>query len=437
MSTEATTEAERCLLAGVLLDPSTIDDAIQIVAGSQFHCRELGQVFDHVQDLHAAGTRISDLTVLITELRKASLIESIGGAAGVAKLLGETPHSANVTYHAGEVVRFHRLRRLRLMAAEITNATEDAQADPTAIAAKFECTSSAMSASDSRGVVSLSGILEELAELMDAHREHDTTIGVGTGLSSVDLMTGGMMPGELIVIGARTSIGKTAFGMQVALDAAVSEQPTLVISLEMSEHQLAQRIVASQLGLSLVDQRTGSHSPADSQRVRDYASECSGVPLSLFPARRSTMAQIRGIARAQKRRSGLALVLVDYLQLVSPRDPRRPRYEQVTEISNDLKTLAMELDVVVVALAQLNRQGEANEAPKLSHLRESGAIEQDADSVWFLHRARNSAETELIIEKQRQGKRGTLDLTFDGARCRFDEPAIEDHPNYNPDLKDF
>ncbi len=206
------------------------------------------------------------------------------------------------------------------------------------------------------------------------------------------------------------------------MEAAQNDKSVLVVSLEMDALQLAHRVVAAQLNLPLIDLRTGNYDTTDTTKVREYAVKITDLPYGIMPARRATMAQIRGIARSRKATHGLSLLLVDYLQLIAPTDARRPRHEQVTQISHDLKSLAMELDIPVIALAQLNRQSESDESlPKLSHLRESGAIEQDADSVWFLHRGRDSNDAQLIIEKQRQGMRGTVRLCFDGPRCVFAE----------------
>lgn len=432
-----TTDAERSLLGGVLVDPSTLDRVCEITTGSHFASKTLGRTFDHVADLYAGGVAVGDVTVLAAELRKAGSLDDLGGIGGLASLIRDVPHSANVEYHAREVRRLYQCRRLHELAGRITADASERDADPAAIAAMIDAATHTVATDTSSHVTTLSDAMARLADRLETDRDQEEIGGVTTGIDSLDLMTGGVLPGELTVIGARTSIGKTAFGMQMAMDAASGGARTLVASLEMQELQLAQRIAASRLGLSLIDQRTGEITQADVERVRDYASECRSVPLFIMGARRAKMAQIRGVARATKSVSGLDLLLVDYLQLIAPSDPRKPRYEQVTEISSELKSLAMELDVPVVALAQLNRQGE-NEKPKLSQLRESGAIEQDADSVWFLHRAsREASDASLIVAKQRQGKVGEIPLRFNGERCQFTEPPVESYSNFEPAFGEY
>ena len=222
-------------------------------------------------------------------------------------------------------------------------------------------------------------------------------------------------------------------GMQIAMTVAKSGASVLVLSLEMKELQLAQRIAAGQIGVSLVNQRTGNHTSEDSQKIRDYANYHRDTKLMIKPARKATAAQIGGYSRAVKATVGLDLLVIDYLQLISPRDRRAMRAEQVTEISNEIKTLAIELDIPILSLAQLNRQGEG-EAPKLSHLRESGSIEQDADAVWSLHRERDSQQTQFIVEKNRQGPRGVFEMVFDFAKCEFHEPCVAEHPEYHSEF---
>ncbi len=421
---EATAEAERSLLAGLILDPGCLDQVGCMVTRHDFEREVYGELYDHMADLHASGLPIHDVSVLIAELMKTNAFKTLG-AAGFGRLRSEVATAAGVVYHAKEVLRFKQLRKLREAALAVLDGSEDPTAEPTELAAGLDAMAKLSDASQE--VVSCSQMLESLADQMDRDREAGQSVGVATGIGRLDAMTGGMMGGELIILGARTSIGKTAFGMQMAMQAALDGRSVLVVSLEMGESQLAQRIAASQLGLSLLDLRTGAHTKHDSQRVRSLATQFAGIKLDSMLARRATMAQIRGIARAQKATAGLDLLMVDYLQLVAPRNDRAPRFEQVSEISGELKTIALELDVPVVALSQLNRQGEG-EAPKLSHLRESGSLEQDADSVWFLHRPRDGEDTELIVEKQRQGKRFTVDLQFDGARCAFFEPSPPEVP---------
>lgn len=436
INTELSLEVEKSLFAGVMIDPSALDRVCEITTGSQFASNALGRAFDLIADRYAAKLPVSDLTVLLPELRKAGIIEELGGAAGVANLANCIPTSGHVIYHAGEVNRLWRLRQLRAVIADIESEADDPNADPDQLVATFEAKSINVIARGRDEVVTLSQAMSNLADQLDTDRKNGVAAGILTGFDSVDESTGGMFKGDSIVLAARTSIGKTAMGMQLALSAARDGRNVLVLSLEMKELQLAQRIAAGQVGLSLVDQRTGNHTSHDTARIRQFAEDNQGVNLLIRPARRATVAQIAGYARATQATSGLDLMVIDYMQLISPRDRRSNRAEQVTEISNEIKTIATELDIPILSLAQLNRQGEG-EAPKLSHLRESGSIEQDADMVWFLHRERDSAETKFIIEKNRQGPRGVVPMVFDAAKCEFREPVVSEHPSYRDEFTEW
>ncbi|QDV87325.1 replicative DNA helicase [Planctomycetes bacterium TBK1r] len=429
-------EIERSLFAGVLIDPSMLDRVCELTTGAQFTDSVLGQAFDLVADRYAARLPVNDITVLVPEFRKAGILDALGGSAGLAKLAAEAPTAAHVIYHAGEVNRLFRLRRIAGLVSEIDCQLDDPAADPDELISKIEAKSIDVTAQGRDEVVSLSEMMMHLADKLDADRAQGTISGVPTGFESVDETTGGMFAGDSIVLAARTSIGKTAMGMQIAMNAATSGQVVLVLSLEMKELQLAQRIAAGQVGVSLVDQRTGNHTSQDSDRIRDFAHVHRETRLMIKPARRATVAQIGGYARSVKATIGLDLIVIDYLQLIAPRDRRPNRTEQVTEISNEIKTLATELDIPILSLAQLNRQGEGEE-PKLSHLRESGAIEQDADGVWFLHRQRDSAETQFIIEKNRQGPRGVVQMVFDANRCEFHEPVVTEHPGFHTEFESY
>ncbi|MDV6030377.1 MAG: AAA family ATPase [Phycisphaera sp. RhM] len=430
---EVSLDVERSLFAGVMIDPTTLDEVCEIATGSQFESKALGRAFDLIADRYAAKLPVADLTVLIPELRKAGIIADLGGAAGLGKLVNHVPNAGSVIYHATEVNRLWRLRQLRAMLSDIESEADDPAADPDQLIAKIEAKSIDVINRGKDATVSLQQMMFNLADQLDADREAGILPGVSTGFESIDNTAGGMFPGEMIVLAARTSIGKTAMGLQLALTAARDGRNVLMLSLEMPELQLAQRIAAGQVGVSLTDQRTANHTQTDTDRIRQFAYEQRDVNLMIRPARRATVAQIAGYARATKATTGLDLVVIDYLQLIAPRDRKTPRYEQVTEISSEIKTLATELNIPVLALAQLNRQGEGD-APKLNHLRESGAIEQDADSVWFLHRARDSTETQFIIEKNRQGPRGTIAMVFDTDKCEFREPSICEHPNFHPEF---
>ena len=341
-------ECERSLFAGVLIDPSMLDRVCEITTGSQFTDTAIGNAFDLVADRHAARLPVGDITILVPEFKKAGIFDRIGGIAGLADLARSAPTAANVTYHAEEINRLYRLRHIAAVASEIASDAGDCTASPDDLIAKMDAKTLDVACDGRDEAITLSTLMDRLAEQLDRDREHGTVSGISTGFESVDETTGGMFAGDSIILAARTSIGKTAMGMQIAMTVAKSGASVLVLSLEMKELQLAQRIAAGQVGVSLVNQRTGNHTSEDSQKIRDYANYHRDTKLMIKPARKATAAQIGGYSRAVKATVGLDLLVIDYLQLISPRDRRAMRAEQVTEISNEIKTLAIELDIPIL-----------------------------------------------------------------------------------------
>jgi len=297
---------------------------------------------------------------------------------------------------------------------------------------------------ESRNSGDLSNIADILQEAMvriDARMKHEHAIGgVETGFSDFDALTGGLHDSELIILAARPSMGKTALALNIAEYAAVtSSVPTLFVSLEMSSVELADRMLCSIAEVNGQRLRNGTISNDDRRRLVEKAADMSQAPLFVDDSPSRTMTEIAAASRRLKRRNGLGLIVIDYLQLIEPDNAKDPRQEQVAKIARRLKGLARELKVPVLCLAQLNRQAEVakENRPRLSHLRESGAIEQDADVVMFVHReeyyqtndedrARVSGQAEIIIAKQRNGPIGEIKLLWRKDFTRF--CALEQKP---------
>jgi replicative DNA helicase len=271
-----------------------------------------------------------------------------------------------------------------------------------------------------------------------------TAGGIFTGYTDLDEITGGLHDSELIILAARPSMGKTAFAMNIAEHAAVVEKkPVLFVSLEMSALELADRLLCSAARVNGHRLRNGTISNDDRRKLMEKATQISSCKLFVDDTPSRTMTEIAANARRLKRKDGLALIVIDYLQLIEPDNPKDQRQEQVAKIARRLKILARELAVPVICLAQLNRQAEVSRdnKPRLSHLRESGAIEQDADVVMFVHReeyyagneeekARVSGQAEIIVAKQRNGPVGEIKLTWLRDFTRFENAAFEQHSEF-------
>jgi replicative DNA helicase len=275
--------------------------------------------------------------------------------------------------------------------------------------------------------------------------------GLETGLMDYDDLTGGLHDSELVILAARPSMGKTALALNIAEHVAIdgAAKPVLVVSLEMSALELGDRILCSRARVNSHRLRNGQLSAEDSRRLVQTAADISRAPLFIDDSPSRNMTEIAATARRLKRQVGLALVVIDYLQLVEPDNPRDPRQEQVARISRRLKGLARELSIPVLCLAQLNRQVEAtrDSRPQLSHLRESGAIEQDADVVVFVHREefyqtneedreRCKGQADLMIRKQRNGPTGDVKLTWLHEFTRFEnfqQPEYGEFSSFGPD----
>jgi replicative DNA helicase len=292
----------------------------------------------------------------------------------------------------------------------------------------------------------ISEVLQESLDRIDARMDqHHAYGGVETGFVDFDQMTGGLQKSELIILAARPSMGKTALAMNMAEYAALNGTPVLFVSLEMSAIELGDRLLCSFARVNGNRLRNGTITHEERRKLVNAAAQISQAPLFIDDAPSRTMTEIAANARRLKRRSGLGVVIVDYLQLIDPDNPRDPRQEQVAKISRRLKGLARELDVPVLCLAQLNRQVESTHSnkPQLSHLRESGAIEQDADVVMFVHREEYymtneedreqvRGQADLLIRKQRNGPTGDVKLTWSHEFTRFDNYAAPAFAEFQP-----
>ncbi len=364
----------------------------------------------------------------------------------MAEVLHSVPTAANGTHYAEIVKNKATLRALIHSSTEILRDAYDGTTEAREMLSMAE--QKIFAILDDRGAGELATIRDVLQEAMvriDARMKHEHTIGgIETGFRDFDSLTGGLHDSELVILAARPSMGKTALALNIAEHVSLQLQTgVLFVSLEMSSIELADRMLCSSAEVNGQRLRNGTISNEDRRKLVEKAAEMSGSPLFVDDSPSRTITEIAASARRLKRKAGLGLVVIDYLQLIEPDNARDPRQEQVAKIARRLKGLARELKVPVLCLAQLNRQAEASRdnKPRLSHLRESGAIEQDADVVMFIHReeyyqtndedrAKVAGQAELIIAKQRNGPIGDIKLSWVRDFTRFRDSSLRPYDEF-------
>jgi replicative DNA helicase len=430
-------EAERAVLGSILLLPEVFDEVALVIRGADFYDDAHQQIYEHLLALHDNGQRV-DLMLLIERLKKAEVYEAVGGAAYLAEIGRAVPTAAHAEHYARIVADRSVLRSLIHASVDIQASAYDPGAETRELLGKAEERIFGILEGRGGGTVSpIAEVLQESLDRIDARMDQQHAFGgVETGFIDFDQMTGGLQKSELVILAARPSMGKTALAMNMAEHAALSGAPVLFVSLEMSAIELGDRLLCSFARVNGNRLRNGTITNDERKKLVNAAAQISQTPLFIDDSPSRTMTEIAANARRMKKRGGLSLIVVDYLQLIDPDNPRDPRQEQVAKISRRLKGLARELEVPVLCLAQLNRQVEATSSnkPQLSHLRESGAIEQDADVVMFVHRdeyyqtneedrEQVRGQADLLIRKQRNGPTGDVKLVWSHEFTRFDNYA--------------
>ncbi len=427
-------DAERAVLGSLLIDPQMCDEVVMILRPDDFYADAHRKLFEHVVAMHDEGKRI-DTTLLMDRLTKAGEVEAIGGAAYLAEIVQAVPVAAHAIYYAQLVRDKATLRELIHASTDILRTAWDPSLEATDIMSVAEEKIFAVhDRRSSNQVASINDVLLEAFDRIDERLKHGAAGGVPTGYTDLDNMTGGLHPSELIILAARPSMGKTALATNIAEYVAIEcKVPTLFVSLEMARLELAQRMLCSQGKIDAGKFRKNLISAEDRRKLVEASAQLSQAPIFIDDTPSRTITEIAACARRLKRKDGLGLIVIDYLQLIEPDNSRDPRQEQVAKIARRLKILSRELQIPVICLAQLNRQAEAGKEghrPRLSHLRESGAIEQDADVVMFIHREEYYATgedakkdehvAEVIIAKQRNGPVGDIKLSWLHKFTRFE-----------------
>jgi replicative DNA helicase len=429
-------EAEESILSAILLENSTLLDVLEILTPDDFYRTAHQRIFTAIEILFRKAEPV-DLITMTNALREANQLEEIGGAAYLARLVDTVPSAINVAHYARIVRDKAALRRLIAKAGEITqrcfeDAGEFDQVLDFAEGAIFEISENKHRAA----FHPLSKIIDINIDALEKRQENRALVtGIPTGYTRLDNMTSGLQGSDLIILAARPAMGKTALALNIARNAALGGNvPVAVFSLEMSKEQLSMRMLCSEARVDSSRLRSGFLNPEDWTRITDAATTLSEAPIYIDDSPDISATSIRTKSRRLKMDKDLGLIIIDYLQLMRGHESSERRDLEISDISRSLKLLAKELNVPVLALSQLNRKLEerSDKRPQLSDLRESGALEQDADVVAFIYRDEvynkdennpNRGTAEVILAKQRNGPTGVVPLTFLGAHTRFENPA--------------
>jgi replicative DNA helicase len=429
-------EAEQSVLGAILLSKDAMGDVVEVLQSQDFYKPAHETIFNAAADLFRSGHPVDAITVA-AELQAAGSLGRVGGAEYLHTLIAAVPSAASAGYYARLVREQAILRRLVEAGTRIANMgyAGDGDVDDIVDGAQAEVFA-VTERKNSEDYMSVGDAMARTLDEVEAADKHDgTLLGVPTGFTELNEITGGLQKGHMVVIAARPSMGKSTLGLDICRAAAVAGGITSVIfSLEMTREEITKRLLSAESGVKLTQLLRGPMGPNDWQRLAATAARVSTAPLFIDDSPNMTLMEIRSKCRRLKQRENLGLVVVDYLQLMSSGKKVESRQQEVSEFSRALKLLAKELDVPVVAISQLNRSPEqrGDKRPMLSDMRESGSIEQDADLVILLHRDdlydkdARPGEADLIIAKHRNGPTKTIAVAF-----RRDYTHFTDMP---PDL---
>jgi replicative DNA helicase len=429
------TAAEAAVLGAMLLSREAIADAVEVLEPEHFYRPAHGHVYEAILSLYSAGEPIDAVTVA-EELRRANLLEAIGGPALLIDLQAGTPAIGNAAHYARIVEEHALLRRLIGVSNEIA---EMAYSVPDDVVKAVDDAEARMFDVAQRRVTNTTVAIKDLLatnldRLEQLYEKGDAITGIETGYTDLDELLSGLQPNAFYVVGARPAMGKTAFALGMATNAAMKNgKPVLFFSLEMGQVELSQRILCSDARVDATRMKTGRLDEADWNRISHSVGRLAEAPIYIDDNPHTSVMEIRAKARRLQSRVGsLGMVVVDYIQLMQGRSNAESRQVEVSEISRNLKILARELQAPVVALAQLNRglEQRQDKRPMLSDLRESGALEQDADVVLFLYRdeiyndqSDQKGVAEVIVAKHRNGPTAHVKLAFLGHYTRFENMA--------------
>ncbi|MDP2735434.1 MAG: replicative DNA helicase [bacterium] len=434
-------EAEVSLLGSLMMDRDAILKVADFLEPRDFYKKAHQSIYRAAEELFEKGEPI-DLLSMASKLKEKSQLEEVGGNSYLTELINSVPTASHVMAYAKIVQKKRILRDLISVSQEIESMGHDEGEDTDVLLDKAESSIFAIAQkSMSQNFTQVKDSLEEAFERIDLLSKHEKgTRGVPIGFAALDNILSGLQNSDLIILAARPSLGKSALAMDIARRVAtVHQTPVGVFSLEMSKDQVIDRLIASQAGVDLWKLRTGKLSSSgddnDFARIQEAMGVLSEAPIFIEDSSMQNVLKMRAMARRLQANQGLGLLIVDYLQLIEPRNAQSNIVQQVSEISRSLKGLARELNVPVLALSQLSRAVEQRtpQRPRLSDLRESGSLEQDADVVLFIYREdkyrldpTNQGIAEIIIAKHRNGPVGSAKLFFNERTVSFTDLAKED-----------
>ncbi|MDG2497843.1 MAG: replicative DNA helicase [Aquiluna sp.] len=423
-------EAEQSTLGGMLLSQEAVAEVVEEVTGLDFYAGKHELIFNSIVTLFGRGEP-TDVIAVTDELNKNGNLLKAGGSDYLHSLASYVPTAANAGYYAKIVGDKAILRRLIDAGTRIAQSGYDSQGEVEDLVNQAQAeVYQVASQSSKEDYVGLSESLEAaIHEIEVAQNRGGEMTGISTGFTDLDTYTHGLHPGQLIIVAARPAVGKSTFALDIARNAAVKQnKATIFFSLEMGRAEIAMRMLSAESSIYLQSMRKGTISEGDWTKLAAVRGKINDAPLYIDDSPNMSLVEIRAKCRRLAQQVDLKMVVIDYIQLMSSGKKVESRQQEVSEFSRALKLLAKELRIPVVALSQLNRQAEQakDKKPELSHLRESGSLEQDADVVVLLHREGiyerdhpRAGEADLILAKQRNGPTGTVVVAFHGQYSRF------------------
>ncbi len=430
-------EAEIGVVGSVMLDPSRLDDVTGIVSAGDFYIDANQRLYRHMLTMRDGGLGIDNVT-LLNHLNDSGDIEKIGGAEYLAKIAHSVPTPSHAVHYATIVAEQARRRVVMLAAAKMLEAAGDHMRTVDEIIGECEAAMQKIPTGEYGGdPVPFGQALVDACTMVDEIVNRERAAGMMIGLETYDVEVGGFFNGELVILAARPSIGKTSMAMQISQHVAAKGQHVYFASLEMRSTELALRILCGCSSVPMARVRSGRVGPADFADMTKVSATIHTLPIVLHDRAGLSVLDIRRACRRLKAKGELDLIVVDYLQRITPADRRVDRHLQVGQITWDLKALALELQVPVLCLSQLGRAAEERDRktgmvaePRLAHLKESGDIEQDADQVLLLHRQQRAVDTVMILAKNRQGSQARFKLTWDAEHTQFSCYQIPTHDEF-------
>ena len=423
-------EAEQATLGALLLDWGAVTTVLSYLRPERFYSYQNQVIFEAMLSLFNKG-QTGDILSLTEELRSSGKLDAAGGVAYVSSLTDQVPTSSNIEYYAN-IVREQSIRRelIKISSNIISDAHNETKESRAVLEDAQNKIFGLTDLDQTQSIVTMQELIPGTINIIETHyKNKDAYTGVPTGFTELDSMTSGFQESELIIIGARPSMGKTAMALSMAQFIAIQQKiPVGFFSLEMSYQQIGQRLLSQEARIPSNKLRSGMLKIEDFAKLQDAAGRCYESPLYIVDTPNMKLLDLRAMARRMKSIHDVKIIFIDYITLITSENTSIPRHEQIAEISRSLKSLARELNIPIVALSQVRRDSEGRE-PNLADLRESGSIEQDADVVMFIHRERKPNENEdvikskIILAKQRNGPVGDVNLVYIPYYTKFENAA--------------